>query len=238
MENKVKMVPAKCTQCGGVVEVNKTEQTATCPYCGTQFVIEKAISDYNVKFDVNGAVKDVLAFAGEQMKENRKERREQKKEFAKTEKKFFKIFGIAFALFVVVDLIIFVIFQFTQGPESETEQSTENQEYAMGCSVEDGCLYTQVTGSELVEWKYLEFESQGTKLVYEQNDFDTYSSCVAAVKKAEGVRYVVTAAYEGSVSESATPIYYSVVNVTIEGGRIIEATEPVFVDDLSDYDFE
>ena len=53
MENEVKMVPAQCSQCGGVVEVNRAEEKAVCPYCGTTVMIEKAVSDYNVNFDVN-----------------------------------------------------------------------------------------------------------------------------------------------------------------------------------------
>ena len=35
MDNNVKMVPALCTQCGGTVEVNKDDETAVCPFCGT-----------------------------------------------------------------------------------------------------------------------------------------------------------------------------------------------------------
>ncbi len=139
MENSVKMVPAQCTQCGGVLDVNKNEQTATCPYCGTTFVIEKAINDYNVKFDVNGAVKDVLAFAGQQMKENREERRQQQKEFAGIEKNFFKIFGIVFVLMIVVSLIMFVIMQFTGGDETDT--NTEYEDQTIEYSVDDMTEY-------------------------------------------------------------------------------------------------
>ena len=71
MENDIKMVPAQCSKCGGVVNVNRNEEKAECPYCGTTFMIEKGVSDYNVNFDVNGAVKDVLGFVGQQMKESR-----------------------------------------------------------------------------------------------------------------------------------------------------------------------
>ena len=63
-------------------------------------------------FDVNGAVKDVLGFVGEQMKESRKERREQREEFAKNEKSFFKMFAIVFAAMLVFGLIAFVVMQF------------------------------------------------------------------------------------------------------------------------------
>ena len=39
----VKMVPAICTQCGGKIEVDNSKDAAICPYCGTAFVVEKAI---------------------------------------------------------------------------------------------------------------------------------------------------------------------------------------------------
>ena len=119
MENNVKMVPAQCSQCGGVVEVNKDEEKAVCPYCGTTFMIEKGVSDYNVNFDVNGAVKDVLGFVGEQMKESRNERRKQREDFAKNEKSFFKMFAIMFAAMMVFGLIAFVVMQFS--PETSVQ---------------------------------------------------------------------------------------------------------------------
>ena len=113
MDKDIKMVPAKCTQCGGTVEVNRDEETAVCPFCGTSFIIEKAINNYNINIDVGSAVKDVLGFVGEQMDENRADRREQRKEFAQKEKIFFKIFGLMFAAMLVFGLIAFIILQFT-----------------------------------------------------------------------------------------------------------------------------
>ena len=41
------LVSAKCTQCGGNVEVDNIKDTAVCPYCNTKFVIEKAINNYS-----------------------------------------------------------------------------------------------------------------------------------------------------------------------------------------------
>ena len=121
------MVPAQCSKCGGVVNVNRNEEKAECPYCGTTFMIEKGVSDYNVNFDVNGAVKDVLGFVGQQMKESRMERREQREEFAKNEKSFFKMFAIVFAAMMIFGLIAFVIMQFL--PETETSVQTNNPPY-------------------------------------------------------------------------------------------------------------
>ncbi|MCR5511362.1 MAG: zinc ribbon domain-containing protein [Lachnospiraceae bacterium] len=111
MDNNVKMVPALCTQCGGTVEVNKDDETAVCPFCGTSFIVEKAINNYNI--DVSGAVKEVLDFAGDQMEAKRQERSERRKEEAEKEKYFFKIFGYVFAGMLVFALIVFIILQFT-----------------------------------------------------------------------------------------------------------------------------
>ena len=90
MADNVKIVPASCTQCGGTVEVDKGSDTAICPFCGTSFIVEKAINNYNVQnatiehadnvnIDMTGSVKTVLDFVGDQMKESRAERREARK---------------------------------------------------------------------------------------------------------------------------------------------------------------
>ncbi len=41
------MVPAKCTQCGGNLTVDSEKEAAICQYCGTPFIVEKAINNYN-----------------------------------------------------------------------------------------------------------------------------------------------------------------------------------------------
>lgn len=47
-EKKTNLVPAVCTQCGGQLEVDPQQQAAVCPYCGTPFIVEKAINNYNI----------------------------------------------------------------------------------------------------------------------------------------------------------------------------------------------
>lgn len=47
-EKKTHLVPAVCTQCGGQLEVDPQQQAAVCPYCGTPFIVEKAINNYNI----------------------------------------------------------------------------------------------------------------------------------------------------------------------------------------------
>lgn len=41
------LVQAKCTNCGANLEIDNTKDAAICPYCGTAFVVEKAINNYN-----------------------------------------------------------------------------------------------------------------------------------------------------------------------------------------------
>lgn len=51
------LVPAICTQCGASIEVDETKEAGICKYCGTAFVTEKAITNYNIKassVNVNG----------------------------------------------------------------------------------------------------------------------------------------------------------------------------------------
>lgn len=41
------IVPAKCTQCGGVIEIDNSKEANICEYCGSAFITEKAIDYYN-----------------------------------------------------------------------------------------------------------------------------------------------------------------------------------------------
>ena len=47
------LVPAKCTSCGGKLDVDPSQQAAVCPYCGSAFVVEKAINNYNITMNGN-----------------------------------------------------------------------------------------------------------------------------------------------------------------------------------------
>lgn len=40
-------VAAKCTECGANIEVDDTKEAGICKYCGTAFITEKAINNYN-----------------------------------------------------------------------------------------------------------------------------------------------------------------------------------------------
>jgi len=43
------MIPALCTQCGANVEVDSNLRRASCPYCGTQFIVDQAVKNYQIK---------------------------------------------------------------------------------------------------------------------------------------------------------------------------------------------
>ena len=46
------LIPAKCTQCGANIQVNSDYKAGTCPHCGTNFITENAINNYNVNYNV------------------------------------------------------------------------------------------------------------------------------------------------------------------------------------------
>lgn len=50
------LTPAICTQCGAKIEVDPRQEAAVCKFCGTPFIVEKAIIDYNIQ---NMSVKHV-----------------------------------------------------------------------------------------------------------------------------------------------------------------------------------
>lgn len=47
------LVPAKCTQCGGNIEVDDTHEAGICQHCGTPFITEKAINNYTTNITNN-----------------------------------------------------------------------------------------------------------------------------------------------------------------------------------------
>jgi predicted RNA-binding Zn-ribbon protein involved in translation (DUF1610 family) len=47
------LVPAKCTQCGGDLQIDNTKEAAVCPYCGSAFIVEKAIQLYNQTYNIS-----------------------------------------------------------------------------------------------------------------------------------------------------------------------------------------
>lgn len=47
-EKIMAFVAAKCTQCGGSLQVDNSKDAGICPFCGTAFVTEKVIKNYNI----------------------------------------------------------------------------------------------------------------------------------------------------------------------------------------------
>ena len=50
------LVNAKCTNCGANLTVDETKDAAVCQYCGSAFIVEKAINNYNTTINA-GVVK-------------------------------------------------------------------------------------------------------------------------------------------------------------------------------------
>lgn len=44
-------VPAKCTQCGANIAVDDSKEAAICTACGTPFITEKAIQNFNITYN-------------------------------------------------------------------------------------------------------------------------------------------------------------------------------------------
>jgi len=70
------LVPAICTQCGAAIEVDNSQEAAVCKYCGTPFIVEKAIHQYttnvtnhnnfagaNVQINMNSELEQLIAAA-------------------------------------------------------------------------------------------------------------------------------------------------------------------------------
>ena len=45
-------VVAKCTECGGQLEVEQSKKAANCQYCGNAFIVQEAINNYNTTINI------------------------------------------------------------------------------------------------------------------------------------------------------------------------------------------
>lgn len=72
------LIDCKCTNCGSNLSVNSDKDAAICEYCGSAFVVEKAINSYNISNNISAEVvnvytddfKDFVIRAGELVKYN------------------------------------------------------------------------------------------------------------------------------------------------------------------------
>ena len=54
------LVKAKCTTCGGDLDVNPEAECLICKYCGSPFIVSKAINNYNTTVN-NTVVNNIKA---------------------------------------------------------------------------------------------------------------------------------------------------------------------------------
>ena len=142
-EQGTRLVPAVCTQCGGQLEVDPGQEAAVCKYCGTPFIVGKAIQNYTVQnariehadtvnIHTKGAAESFFGFLGTQMSESRavrrEERREQRAADREIQKGFFKVFGILVAVMFAIGILVFAIQNLRGEPGTEapgTQTPTE-----------------------------------------------------------------------------------------------------------------
>lgn len=58
----MKIVQAKCPNCGGTLKVDSEKEAAICEYCKTPFIVEKAINNYNTTIVNNNTFNDATVF--------------------------------------------------------------------------------------------------------------------------------------------------------------------------------
>lgn len=89
------LVPAKCTNCGGELTVDPTQEAAVCQFCGTPFIVSKAVHNYNVQHNTyqtnivnqpkKGAVESILDYASERQ-DKRQQRLDEERRRAEEER--------------------------------------------------------------------------------------------------------------------------------------------------------
>jgi transcription initiation factor TFIIIB Brf1 subunit/transcription initiation factor TFIIB len=120
----VKFVPAVCPKCGGQLDVDPSQEAAVCKYCGTPFVVDKAIQNYTIQnahidhadkvtVDLKGSVDSVIGLVERELDKNREDRREENREFNENSKEFMKnswkmmlvLFGVLIVVWVIANAL-------------------------------------------------------------------------------------------------------------------------------------
>ncbi len=116
----VKFVPAICPKCGGQLEVDPSQEAAVCKFCGTPFIVDKAIQNYsiqnahidhadNVTVDLKGSVDSVIGMVERELDKSREERRQERIVENENSKEFFKnSWKYMLAMFAVL-IVVWVI---------------------------------------------------------------------------------------------------------------------------------
>lgn len=161
-----KLVPAICTQCGGTVEVDPTQEKAFCKYCGTSFFVEKAIKNYNIQHaniervefmnvHKHSAVESILTFIEKQqdkkqkrideekrrLEEEKRKREEQRKEIMNQifNEKYRKRNLIIVGFVAILILVMGIMLATSEKPSHEGEAKTPG-----GSSYHQGRNYKDV----------------------------------------------------------------------------------------------
>lgn len=58
--NIMGLVAAKCTQCGANIEIDDSKEAGICKYCGTAFITEKAINNYNITNNISAQTVNII----------------------------------------------------------------------------------------------------------------------------------------------------------------------------------
>lgn len=51
------LVPAKCPECGGTINIDPAKKAGICEYCKQPFVVEEAINNYNTVYNIKNEIK-------------------------------------------------------------------------------------------------------------------------------------------------------------------------------------
>ncbi len=255
MSEEIRLVSALCTQCGGKLEVDPQKETFECPFCGTTFAVEKAISNYNVKYakiehadnvniDMSGTVNTVLDFVGKQMSESREAKREAKRAEKEESRKFFMNF-IKFALvFFAIAIVAWIIMNiFDKGDEGGStadnpdtyEQADDSGDYETGVvyyNIEGGKLYLDIPAAGGNTWDYDSINS--TLELKESREGEDDFHFVFKAAEDEGTGYAVLVETDGQTFKT---VDYMVYKVEIEDHMITDIIEDELVYDISEYSF-
>ena len=59
------LIKAQCTNCNGLLQVDSSKDAAICPYCGTPYIVEKAINNFNATNNITYQIQNASFTGGD-----------------------------------------------------------------------------------------------------------------------------------------------------------------------------
>lgn len=223
-EQTTRLVPAICTQCGAKIDVDPSKDRGICEYCGTSFIIEKAINNYttdNIPLGNRGSTKDAF--------DNK-----QNKQINKSKPQWFTIVCIVFMCITVISIF--------RGAKGENEEYDVNYTPLNTVFSSDTVIDTVGGGNYKFKyrvpssWNCISNEDNETKIYYPEGQPNMRILCMDNVTKYASFSYQVDDIIDG-LNKMDNTYNISLQEVLVAGDRKVGFAKGVMNTNNEEWEF-